>query len=168
MSTGYVRSESSGQSPDTGNNTTDSSTKLTPVSSGATGSWETSPREAGGVVGNRRNNTSKAEHVGGTTGILYFGGSPDYRGITANREPSNSSASETTPATNSASGAGVTPRDGEADGVFEIPQTPGGSFNWESIGNGVGMGTGMTPVGEGVLRELMGMGPLEMGWDGGS
>ena len=50
--------------------------------------------------------------------------------------------------------------------TYGMPETPGRDFTatggWEMNGQG------LTPVGEGVFRELMGMGPMEMGWDGSS
>jgi hypothetical protein len=47
--------------------------------------------------------------------------------------------------------------------AFSMPETPGRDFtapgSWD-------MSTqGLTPIGEGVLRELMGIGPMDMGWD---
>ncbi len=51
--------------------------------------------------------------------------------------------------------------------AFSMPETPGSrEFNvsggWEMSGQG------LTPIGEGVFRELMGMGPMDLGWDGNS
>jgi len=49
-----------------------------------------------------------------------------------------------------------------------IPQTPGGrdqfavSSGWPpELGS-----TGLTPVGEGLFQQMMGSGPMEMGWEG--
>lgn len=56
-------------------------------------------------------------------------------------------------------GTGLTPQNGNEYGM---PETP----DWAR-----GQGTGLTPVGEGVFRQLMGLGPLDpmdLGWDGGS
>lgn len=54
---------------------------------------------------------------------------------------------------------------------FGMPETPGRDF---SLPNGWDMSqqtTGLTPVGEGVFRQLMGLGPMDpmdLGWEGGS
>jgi len=64
----------------------------------------------------------------------FFSGNPDYSSI---------------PAT------GMTP-----DANFSMPETPGRDFavptGWEMSGQT----TGLTPVGEGVFRHLMGLGPM--------
>lgn len=64
------------------------------------------------------------------------------------------------------SGTGLTPGN-----EFTMPQTPGQNFDipqgWETTGQT----NGLTPVGEGVLRQLMGLGPLDpmdIGWEGSS
>jgi hypothetical protein len=57
-------------------------------------------------------------------------------------------------------GTGLTPGNNQ----FTMPETPGGrDFN---VPGGWEMGQVLTPVGEGVFRELMGLGPMDMGWDG--
>lgn len=54
---------------------------------------------------------------------------------------------------------------------FNMPETPGRDF---PIPNGWEMSqqtTGLTPVGEGMFRQLMGLGPMDpmdLGWEGGS
>ena len=76
----------------------------------------------------------------------FFPSQPDYSGI-----PSS----------------GLTP-----DNTFTMPETPGRDYSvpsgWEMNQQ---QNTGLTPVGEGVFRQLMGLGPMdpmELGWDGGS
>jgi hypothetical protein len=80
----------------------------------------------------------------------FFTGQPDYTGI---------SASGLTPE-GSASLSGQAIQDG-----FAAPETPGRGFEvpngWE-MGNSNGMGgSGMTPIGEGVFRHLMGLGSMD-------
>jgi hypothetical protein len=46
---------------------------------------------------------------------------------------------------------------------YSMPQTPGrgeyaGAGGWD-------MSQGLTPIGEGVFRELMGIAPMDMGWE---
>jgi hypothetical protein len=64
------------------------------------------------------------------------------------------------------SATGMTP-----DNSFNMPETPGRGFDvppgWEMSQQS----TGLTPVGEGVFRQLMGlspMDPMDIGWEGGS
>jgi hypothetical protein len=60
---------------------------------------------------------------------------------------------------------GLTP-----DNTFSMPATPGRDFappGWETNGQT----TGFTPIGEGVFRQLYGLGPLDpmpmdLGWEG--
>jgi hypothetical protein len=55
---------------------------------------------------------------------------------------------------------GLTP-----NSTFGIPATPGRDFpapGWE-LG---GQATGLTPIGEGVFRQLYGLGPMDLGWEG--
>jgi len=76
----------------------------------------------------------------------FFSTQPDYSGISA---------------------TGYTP-----DNTFSLPDTPGKDFTlpseWEMTQQ---QSTGLTPVGEGVFRQLMGLGPMDsmdIGWEGGS
>jgi hypothetical protein len=63
--------------------------------------------------------------------------------------------------TSGVSGTGLTPNSN-----FSMPATPA-SRNDFAVPNGWELSNqGLTPVGEGVFRELMGMGPMDMGWDG--
>ena len=62
--------------------------------------------------------------------------------------------------------AGLTP-----DNTFSMPETPGRSFDVPSGWEMNNQSTGLTPVGEGVFRTLMGLGPMDpmdLGWEGGS
>lgn len=59
-------------------------------------------------------------------------------------------------------GTGLTPNSTN----FTLPPTPGRGNDF-NVPNGWELSNqGLTPVGEGVFRELMGMGPMDMGWDG--
>ncbi|KAE8453812.1 hypothetical protein EG329_009324 [Mollisiaceae sp. DMI_Dod_QoI] len=69
--------------------------------------------------------------------------------------------------TNIIPGTGMTPGN-----EFTMPETPGRGFDvpsgWEMSNQTT---TGLTPVGEGVFRQLMGLGPMDpmdIGWEGGS
>lgn len=75
----------------------------------------------------------------------FFSTQPDYTGISATGMADNN--------------------------AFTMPETPGRDFQvppgWEMSGQT----TGLTPVGEGVFRQLMGLGPMDpmdLGWEGGS
>ncbi|EPE31562.1 Zn2/Cys6 DNA-binding protein [Glarea lozoyensis ATCC 20868] len=65
------------------------------------------------------------------------------------------------------SGTGMTP-----ENTYNVPETPGRQFDvpgWENISHN--QTTGLTPVGEGVFRQLMGLGPMDpmdIGWEGQS
>jgi len=61
---------------------------------------------------------------------------------------------------------GLTP-----DNTFSMPETSSRSFNVPSGWEMNNQTTGLTPVGEGVFRTLMGLGPMDpmdLGWEGGS
>lgn len=88
-------------------------------------------------------------HSGRTMGA-FFSGQPDYTGISASGLTPEGSASLSAQAI----------QDG-----FAAPETPGRGFEvpngWE-MGNSNAMGgSGMTPIGEGVFRHLMGLGSMD-------
>jgi len=75
----------------------------------------------------------------------FFASQPDYREI-----PSS----------------GLTP-----ENTFTLPETPGRDYPVPSGWEMSQQTTGLTPVGEGVYRQLMGLGPMDpmdLGWEGGS
>ena len=49
--------------------------------------------------------------------------------------------------------------------AFSMPETPGRAFDvpsgWEMNNQMNGQTTGLTPVGEGVFRHLLGLGPMD-------
>lgn len=75
---------------------------------------------------------ARAPSADGRSMSSFFNGQPDYSNI---------------PST------GLTP-----GGQFSMPETPGRDFD---VPNGWDQTNGLTPVGEGVLRQLMGLGPLD-------
>lgn len=146
----YVHSESSNAadaslSPDTGNS---SSNRPTPNSSTSS---DTHPS-----LQPRRTSSGRAS----------FETSPSMP--TQTRLPDGRSMSNFfgTQADYNISSTGLTP-----DNTFTMPETPGRDF---PVPNGWEMsqqGTGLTPVGEGVFRHLMGLGgmdPMDLGWEGTS
>jgi hypothetical protein len=77
-----------------------------------------------------------------------------------------SSFFSTQPDYSSIPATGLTP-----DNNFSMPETPGRSFDVPSGWEMSNQTTGLTPVGEGVFRTLMGLGsmdPMDLGWEGGS
>ncbi|KAL3427794.1 fungal specific transcription factor [Phlyctema vagabunda] len=154
-SSGYINSEStstaadSGPSPDVG-----ASNRPTPnsnISSDAHSSLQpdkASSRHASYETSpaTSADNQNPAQHETRTF-QSFFSNNPDYTNIPT---------SGLTPETN-----------------FPLPETPGRDFQvpqgWEMSGQT----TGLTPVGEGVFRHLMGLGPMEpietmdLGWEGG-
>jgi hypothetical protein len=56
-------------------------------------------------------------------------------------------------------GTGMTP-----GSSMSMPDTPGGRDF--TVPGGWEMNQGLTPVGEGLFQQLMGMGPMDMSWDG--
>lgn len=148
-STGYVTNENSnnpdaGLSPDTAHS---GSNRPTPNSS--TPSEPRSNLQPGDSSGGVSYETSPSSthqtrlpSVGSVN--AFFTTQPDYSGITA---------------------SGFTP-----ENSFSLPETPGKDF---PVPNGWEMSqqtSGLTPVGEGVFRQLMGLGmdPMDLGWEGGS
>lgn len=76
----------------------------------------------------------------------FFANQPDYSGI---------------------SSTGMTPD----SNAFVLPETPGRGFDVPAGWEMSQQSTGLTPVGEGVFRQLMGLGPMDpmdIGWEGGS
>jgi hypothetical protein len=151
-STGYVNSENNnsadtGLSPDTAHS---GSNRPTPNS--------TTPSEP-------RSNLQTGGNSGGTSYETSPDSSHQTRLPTSDgRSMSSFFATHTSyselPAT------GLTP-----ENPFTMPETPGREF---PVPNGWEMSqqtTGLTPVGEGVFRQLMGLGPIDpmdLGWEGGS
>lgn len=149
--TGYGNIENSngadtGLSPDTAHS---GSNRPTPNSS--TPSEPHSTIRAGSNSGGTSYETSPASShqtqlpPDGRSMSSFFATQPNYSGI-----PSS----------------GLTP-----ENTFTMPETPGRDF---AVPNGWEMSqqtTGLTPVGEGVFRQLMGLGPMDpmdLGWEGGS
>lgn len=151
---GYVNSESISTGPDSGLSP-DTSNSNRPTPNSTTPSDTRSNLRAG--LNNNSNNasyeTSPATSAQNTNSgpqshqrsmDNFFASNPDYSNI---------------------SSTGLTP-----DNTFSMPETPGRDFpvpqGWEQT-------TGLTPVGEGVFRHLMGLGPMEpnmeamdLGWEG--
>lgn len=141
---GYMNSETS-QSMDTGHSpstTQSSSNRPTPNSS-----TDSEPRQNKPGQQSTRNgsfeisptDTGSRGPVADTRAMSsFFQGQPDYTDISA---------------------TGMTPDNG--NGVFAMPETPGRGFDvppgWEMSGQT----TGLTPVGEGVFRQLMGLSPMD-------
>jgi len=150
-STGYANENSNsadtGLSPDTAHS---SSNRPTPNST--TPSEPRSNLQPGSNSGGSSYETSPASShqarqptADGRSMNSFFATQPDYSGISA---------------------SGLTP-----ENSFTMPETPGRDF---PLPNGWEMSqqtTGLTPVGEGVFRQLMGLGPMDpmdLGWEGGS
>ena len=138
---GYGNSESnttgdSGLSPDTGN-----SASNRPTPSASTPSDTRPSLQPGQTSGGKSYETSPAtsnQRLPTTDGRAlgsFFSTQPDYSNI---------------PAT------GLTP-----DNTFTMPETPGRSFDVPSGWEMSNQTTGLTPVGEGVFRTLMGLGPMD-------
>jgi len=150
---GYVNSENSnnadtGLSPDT---TQSGSNRPTPNSSTPSESrpaMQAAQNNSGGTSYETSPASSHQSRIPATDGRSlgsFFQTQPDYSGITA---------------------TGLTP-----ENAFSMPETPGRDFpvpqGWEMSQQT----TGLTPVGEGVFRQLMGLGPMDpmdLGWEGGS
>jgi hypothetical protein len=150
---GYVNSESSnndtGLSPNTGNSGSD---RPTPNS--------TTPSEP-------RTNLQPGQTSGGTSYETSPASSHAARVPTAPDTRSMASFFSTQPDYSNIPATGMTPD----NNAFTMPETPGREFQvppgWEMSGQT----TGLTPVGEGVFRQLMGLGPMDpmdLGWEGGS
>ena len=148
---GYVNSESSnndtGLSPNTGNSGSD---RPTPNS--------TTPSES-------RANLQPGKTSGGTSYETSPASSHAPRVPTTDNRAMSSFFS-TQPDYTNISSTGMTP-----DSNQYMPETPGRDFQvppgWEMSQQT----TGLTPVGEGVFRQLMGLGPMDpmdLGWEGGS
>jgi hypothetical protein len=148
LGSGYGTTEN-GISTDTGLSPDSNSNRLTPNSTTSSES-RVNPQSAHNNSGITSYETSPASSSQPRTESrmmsAFFSGQPDYNDI---------------PST------GMTPD----SNAYHMPETPGRDF---SIPAGWEMGqqnTGMTPVGEGVFRQLMGLGPLDpmdLGWEGGS
>jgi hypothetical protein len=97
----------------------------------------------------------------GRNGSSSFETSPASSHQDGRSANTNNYFNPTTDYSNSGSGTGMTP-----GSTGYLPSTPG-TRNDFSVPNGWELSNqGLTPVGEGVFRELMGMGPMDMGWDG--
>lgn len=100
-------------------------------------------------------------HHSGQAGGSSFETSPASSHQNDNR--ATSFFNHTSDFSNAVGGTGLTPNSSSA---FTLPPTPGRG-NEFTVPNGWELSNqGLTPIGEGVLRELMGMGPMDMGWDG--
>lgn len=150
---GYINSEPSasndtGLSPDTVQST---SNRPTPNSS--TTSDSRPSLQPGHGSGSASFETSPAASGGarlpatdGRSMSSFFANQPDYSGI---------------------SSTGMTPD----SNAFVLPETPGRGFDVPAGWEMSQQSTGLTPVGEGVFRQLMGLGPMDpmdIGWEGGS
>jgi hypothetical protein len=140
-SSGYGNSESSttadtGLSPDTTN-----SASNRPTPNASTPSDTRPSLKQGQNSGGASYETSPAtsnQRLPTTDGRAlgsFFSTQPDYSNITA---------------------SGLTP-----DNTFTMPETPGRSFDIPSGWEMSNQTTGLTPVGEGVFRTLMGLGPMD-------
>lgn len=150
---GYVNSESSnandsGLSPNTGNSGSD---RPTPNS--------TTPSES-------RANLKPGQTSGGASYETSPASSHNARVPAAADSRSMSAFFSTQPDYTNVSSTGMTPD----NNAFTMPETPGREFQvppgWEMSGQ-----TGLTPVGQGVFNQLMGltpMDPMDLGWEGGS
>lgn len=153
-SSGYVNSESSnandsGLSPNTGNSGSD---RPTPNS--------TTPSES-------RANIKPGQTSGGASYETSPASSHNARVPAATDTPLMSAFYATQPDYSNVSSTGMTPD----NNAFTMPETPGREFQvppgWEMSGQT----TGLTPVGQGVFNQLMGlspMDPMDLGWEGGA
>jgi hypothetical protein len=140
--TGYVNSEASA-SVDTGLSPDAQSNSSRPTPNSSTGSDSRSNLQPGqsasGTTSYETSPAASGPRVPTTDGRLmgsFFANQPDYSSI-----PSS----------------GMTPD----NSAFALPETPGRVFDvppgWEMSQQT----TGLTPVGEGVFRQLMGLGPMD-------
>jgi hypothetical protein len=151
---GYVNSESSnandsGLSPNTGNSGSD---RPTPNS--------TTPSES-------RANLKAGQTPAGASYETSPASSHNARGLAATDTRPISSFFSTQPDYTNIPSTGMTPD----SNAFNMPETPGRDFQvppgWEMSGQA----TGLTPVGQGVFNQLMGLGPMDtmdLGWEGES
>jgi hypothetical protein len=151
---GYVNSESSnandsGLSPNTGNSGSDRPTPNSTTPSESRANLKPGQTSAGASYETSPASSHKPRvPTGSDTRSIssFFSTQPDYATI---------------PST------GMTPD----NNAFTMPETPGREFQvppgWEMSGQT----TGLTPVGQGVFNQLMGLGPMDpmdLGWEGGS
>ena len=140
-SSGYGNSESSntadtGLSPDTANSNSNRPTPNASTPSDTRPTLQTTQNS--GRTSYEASPAIQNQRVPATDGrsmSTFFQGQPDYSNITA---------------------SGLTP-----DNPFTMPETPGRSFDVPSGWEMSSQTTGLTPVGEGVFRTLMGLGPME-------
>ncbi|KAF4636952.1 hypothetical protein G7Y89_g1138 [Cudoniella acicularis] len=153
-SSSYINSESSnngadsGLSPDTANSASNRPTPSSTTPSDSRSNLQSGQNNSGGTsyetspASSNNNRNPVGEHrIMGS----FFPSNPDY---------------STIPTT------GLTP-----DNTFTMPETPGRSFDVPAGWEMSNQTTGLTPVGEGVFRQLMGLGsmdPMDIGWEGGS
>lgn len=142
----YMQTESSnggepGLSPDTGH-----STSNRPTPNSTTPSDTRSNLQAPNKSSGTSYETSPASsHQDGRSMNAFFNPQTDYNNI---------------------QGTGLTP-----DATFTMPETPGRDFQVPAGWEMSGQTTGLTPVGDGVFRHLMGLGsldPMDIGWEGGA
>jgi hypothetical protein len=140
-SSGYGNSESSttgdtSLSPDTGNSASNRPTPNASTPSDTRPSLQ--PGQNSGRTSYETSPASSNQRLPATDGrsmSSFFSTQPDYSNITA---------------------TGLTP-----DNTFTMPETPGRSFDVPSGWEMSNQTTGLTPVGEGVFRTLMGLGPMD-------
>jgi hypothetical protein len=143
-SSGYGNSESStgadtGLSPDTNHSTSNRPTPNASTPSDTRPNLQSGQSGSGGTsyATSPASNQSRLPTTDGRSMSSFFANQPDYSNII--------------PAT------GLTP-----DNTFAMPETPGRGFDvpsgWEMSNQAT---TGLTPVGEGVFRTLMGLGPMD-------
>jgi hypothetical protein len=138
---GYGNSESSttadtGLSPDTANSTSNRPTPNASTPSDTRPSLK--PGQTSGGTSYETSPATSNQRLPPTDGRAmssFFSTQPDYSNISA---------------------TGLTP-----DNTFAMPETPGRSFDVPSGWEMSNQTTGLTPVGEGVFRTLMGLGPLD-------
>ncbi|CZR60899.1 related to Zn(II)2Cys6 transcriptional activator [Phialocephala subalpina] len=114
-----------------------------------------------------RSNLHAAQGSSGATSFSTSPASQQSRVPTTDGRAMSSFFSTHPDYTNIAPSTGLTPGN-----EFTLPETPGRGFDvpsgWEMSNQA---NTGLTPVGEGVFRQLMGLGPMDpmdIGWEGGS
>lgn len=140
-SSGYGNSESSttadtGLTPDTANSASNRPTPNASTPSDTRPSLK--PGQSSGGPSYESSPATSNQRIPSTDGRAmgsFFASQPDYSNITA---------------------TGLTP-----DNTFTMPETPGRSFDVPSGWEMSNQTTGLTPVGEGVFRTLMGLGPMD-------
>ncbi|KAH6678397.1 fungal-specific transcription factor domain-containing protein [Halenospora varia] len=153
-SSSYINSESSnngadsGLSPDTANSASNRPTPNSTTPSDSRPNLQPGQNNSGGTSYETSPASSHNPALPVTDGRAlnsYFPGNADFSNL---------------------SSTGMTP-----DGGFTMPETPGRTFEVPAGWENIQQTTGLTPVGEGVFRQLMGLGPMDpmdLGWEGSS